>query len=307
MNTILATTSSFGKSSPQPGAEIASRGDSLVCNPFGRKLTEAELTNLLQEHRPRGLLAGTEPITRNVLTAAQQHLKVISRVGVGWDNVDHQAAADLEIAVYRTEGVLDQAVAELTVGLMLDALRRITAHDRQMRRHAWHKQMGGLLAGKCVGIVGLGAIGKRVAELVKAFGAEVIFFDLQPRQFRDGQAVAMKTLLQKADIITLHTDGGEQIMDAGAFEQISGSAPIIVNTARGTAVDFPALENALETGLVSGACLDVFDIEPYEGTLLERDDVVVTPHIGSYAREAREHMERVAVDNLYRGFAGGQS
>ena len=114
--TILATTSSFGTAAL--GSNLR-----LVVNPTGRKLKEEELINLLEEYRPVGLLAGTEPITRPVLERAREYLRVISRVGAGWDNVDHGAAADLGIRVYRTSGVLTQAVAELTIGLMLAALR----------------------------------------------------------------------------------------------------------------------------------------------------------------------------------------
>jgi len=143
----------------------------VVINPWGRKLSESELLDLLEKYRPVGLLAGTEAITRVVLVRARDFLRVISRVGVGWDNVDRQAAAELGILVYRTAGVLTVAVAELTLGLMLSALRSIALHDRRIRQGVWQKPMGSLLKGKLVGIIGFGAIGQGVGQLLKALGA----------------------------------------------------------------------------------------------------------------------------------------
>ncbi len=124
MKTILATTSSFAKGAPEQLETLKRAGLEVVPNPYGRKLAADELLDLLGKYQPLGLLAGTEPITRQVLQAAKDYLKVISRVGTGWDNVDHQAAAELGMRVYRTPGVLTQAVAELTLGLILAALRR---------------------------------------------------------------------------------------------------------------------------------------------------------------------------------------
>lgn len=177
MPIILSTTSSFGQEAPHLRQTLAQAGFTLVDNPHGRKLTEAELLALVLTHRPAGLLAGTEPVTRKVLEACRDDLRVVSRVGVGWDNVDHQAAKELGIAVLRTEGVLDQAVAELTLGMILSALRHIAAHDRDIRAGVWKKRMGRLLAGKTVGIVGYGAIGSRVGGLAAAFGAKLAFCD----------------------------------------------------------------------------------------------------------------------------------
>lgn len=135
------------------------------------------MLELLERHRPVGLLAGTEPVTREVLTQARSYLQVISRVGAGWDNVDHEAAAELGMRVYRTVGVLTQAVAELTIGMMLAALRNILLQDRGLKEGAWHKRMGSLLQSKVVGLIGFGAIGQRVGELARAFGSEVIYCD----------------------------------------------------------------------------------------------------------------------------------
>jgi len=292
--TILATTSSFGTGTPATNLRF-------VVNPWGRKLKEAELASLLEEHRPTGLLAGTEPITRAVLTAAKDYLRVISRVGAGWDNVDHEAAAELGMAVYRTSGVLTEAVAELTLGLMLAALRSITLQDRLLRQGTWQKRMGGLLKGKTVGIIGFGAIGQRVGELVRAFDAKMVFYDPHPVEVAWARSVSLKELLEQADIITLHASGKQKILGAEELSWIGSRGVILINTARGEMIDEEALAASLQAGQIGCACLDVFGEEPYRGSLCSMDNLILTPHIGSYAREARQLMEETAIANLMQG------
>ena len=297
MPTILATTSTFGRSCPEAAELLRAAGFALVVNPHGRKLTSAELLALLAEHRPVGLLAGTEPVSAEAVNAAKDFLRVISRVGVGWDNVDHDAAGRAGIPVRRTEGVLDAAVAELALGFMLDALRHISRHDRELRQGAWKKRLGGLLRGRLVGIVGFGAIGRRVAELVLAFGARVIFTDLQQVSSPLGQQRELADLLREADLVTLHASGSGCLIGPAELALVKPQV-ILVNTARGGMIDEAALAAALAEGRVGCACLDVFEAEPYTGPLVDAPNTVLTAHIGSYAAEARERMERLAVENL---------
>ena len=279
MPTILATTSSFGRSCPEVAELLRAAGFALVVNPHGRKLTSAELMELLAEHRPVGLLAGTEPVTAEAINGAREHLRVISRVGVGWDNVDHEA------------------VAELTLGFMLDALRHISRHDRELRQGAWTKRLGGLLRGRCVGIVGFGAIGRRVAELVLAFGARVVYSDVRQVASSLGQQRELADLLREADLVTLHASGSGCLIGPAELALVKPQV-ILVNTARGGMIDEAALATALAEGRVGCACLDVFEAEPYKGPLVDAPNTVLTAHIGSYAAEARERMERMAVENL---------
>jgi D-3-phosphoglycerate dehydrogenase len=276
-------------------------GLKLVPNPLGRKLNEEELIRLLEDYKPVGLLAGTEPITRLVLDAAHSYLKIISRVGVGWDNVDREAASQMGILVYRTPGVLTQAVAELTIGLILSALRYISSNDRLVRQGRWQKVMGGLLGGKTVGIIGFGNIGQRVGELVTAFGARVVYYDTQRIRVPWAQAVSLSDLLTTADIITIHASGDEKILGPAELKKTCKEGVILVNTARGGLIDELALQNCLKEGRISFACLDVFEDEPYCGPLCSLENVILSPHIGSYAREARVLMERKAVENLLKG------
>jgi D-3-phosphoglycerate dehydrogenase len=299
MKTVLATTSSFAKEAQDQS--LRAENLRLVINPLGRKLTEKELLELLEAHRPVGLLAGTEPITRATLEWAKGYLRVISRVGAGWDNVDHDAAAQLGIRVYRTVGVLTQAVAELTLGLMLAALRNITRHDLQLRQGVWQKRMGALLQGKIVGLIGFGAIGRRVGELARAFGAEVIFSDPEIEEVPWARRVSLLQLLQEAQIISLHASSKKRILGAPELELICRRGVILINTARGELIDEDALCSCVRDGRIAYACLDVFHQEPYQGSLCALNNVILTPHIGSYAQEARRFMEETAVNNLLRG------
>jgi len=298
---VIATTSSFARESPEALELMENEGLKIILNPWGRKLKEEELSKLLKDHRPVGLLAGTEPITREVLDAAKDHLRIISRVGVGWDNVDREAARQMGIRVSRTSGVLTQAVAELTIGLILSALRSISSNDRLIREGKWHKTMGGLLSGKIVGIIGFGHIGQRVSELVTAFGAKVLYYDPQPMDAPWAQAVTLPDLLSQAEIITIHASGRGKILGPDELKNICKRGVLLVNTARGGLIDESALQECLKNGKVSFACLDVFEDEPYCGPLCSLENVILTPHVGSYAREARVLMERTAVENLLNG------
>lgn len=301
MDKLLSTTTTFAKESPSLLQMISDRDFQLVVNPLNRKFDENELSDLLDEHRPVGILAGTEPITRSVLEKAQKYLRVISRVGAGWDNVDRDAAAEFGIMVFRTTGVLTQAVAELTIGLILSALRFIPLSDKLTREQKWEKHMGGLLQEKVVGIIGFGEIGRRVGELVNAFGCKVIYYDVNPVSVSWAQPVSLRELLSQADIITLHVSGSGQILGVKEFNIISKPEVVIINTARGELIDESALYEFLLDRKNSIACLDVFQNEPYEGPLCSLDNVILTPHIGSYAREARIVMEQRAVENLFQG------
>jgi len=189
----------------------------------------------------------------------------------------------------------------LTLGLMLSALRSIALHDRRIRQGVWQKPMGSLLKGKLVGIIGFGAIGQGVGQLLKALGAEVIYYDPQGGKVEWAQAVSLPELLARADIITLHASGKQQILGRAEIEAIANPAVILVNTARGELVDEAALCEALMDGRLGHACLDVFQQEPYCGPLCALDNVTLTAHVGSYAWESRQLMEDAAVANLLKG------
>ncbi len=306
MSRILITTSSFGKDDISPLNLLKEAGYETVINPYGRKLTEDEVLDLLLEVKPVGIIAGVEPITARVLQQAEG-LKVISRCGVGVENVDLTTARSLGIAVTNTPNAPTQAVAELTIGLTFNLLRRISFLDRELRKGNWIKETGSLMRGKKVGIIGLGHNGKRVAEMLLALGAKVSGTDVQADsawlQTNQVPLVSLEELLQQSEILCLHvshTVSNKQLIGKKEIEAMPKGA-CLINTSRGEVVDHDALYSMLSNGHLSGAALDVFDHEPYTGPLTRLDNVILTPHIGSYAREARVEMEIQAAENLIEG------
>jgi D-3-phosphoglycerate dehydrogenase len=295
MNIFISTTT-FAEYNKIPLNILSENGIRYDINPYKRKLTRNEIAYILRNNDYVGLLAGTEVLDKHVIESAKS-LKVISRVGVGIDNIDMQAVAEYGVKVLNTPGVLTDAVAELTIGLMLSCLRNISFSDSNIKRGLWSKPMGGLLNGKTVGIFGFGHIGQRVGALCKAFNANVLFYDTNINEVDGFKRLEFEDLLRVSDIITIHISSKEMILDSNAFNILKHGS-VIINTSRATAIYEEALYNALKTGKVLAAGLDVFDKEPYNGKLIAMDSVVLTPHIGSYAKEARINMEITAVNNL---------
>jgi D-3-phosphoglycerate dehydrogenase len=295
---ILISTSSFAKYDKKPLKMLEEAGFIIEMNPFGKKLSEDEIRDLVKD--VDFLIAGTEPLTRSVLASAKK-LKLISRCGTGLDNVDLVASKEFNINVYNTPGCPTDAVAELAIGLILDLIRGISEMDRDLRGGAWKKKMGFLLRGKHVGIIGFGRIGQRVAELLLAFGTEVGYYDIFKIQHSlHCKSLDFKSLLSWADIISIHSSVStpvKQIIGEAEFKLMKQGS-YIINTARGGLIDKKALYKFLKDGYISGAALDVFEKEPYKGELTKLDNVVLTPHVGSYAKEARIRMEIDAVKNL---------
>lgn len=300
---ILITTSSFATYSKKPLEQLTHQGYEIALNPFHKKITKEQAKELYRGDID-GVIAGTEVIDKDVLKNTSQ-LKVISRCGTGIDNIDLTFAEKNGIKVFNTPDAPTNAVAELTVGLILSLLRAIPSSDRKIREGIWQKKMGSLLQSKIVGIVGLGRIGKKTAKLIKHLGAKIVYFDpIVDIKGLDGfERLSLPKLFKKADIISLHLSYSKQnykligkrelgLIKKGAF---------LINTSRSEIVDEQALYDALKNGPLAGAALDVFESEPYNGTLRELDNVILTPHIGSYAKEARIEMEMEAVKNLLLG------
>ena len=298
---VFISTSSFGAADRSPIEELEKHRFEVRLNPFGRPLKEPEIAELLGDVDV--LVAGNEPLTGAVLDRARR-LKVISRVGVGLDNVDQPSARRHGIAVFNTPDAPTDAVAELALAGILSLLRQVPRRDRDLRNGVWNKAMGGLLRGRTVGILGLGRIGKRVAELLYPFNVELLATDPAPdTSWARAHAAAFVTLpelLAESDIITVHASretGGGCLIGTDEIAQMKTGA-YVVNTGRGGLVDEAALYVALKAGRLAGAFIDVFEQEPYDGPLRELPTVILTPHIGSYATEVRIRMELEAVHNV---------
>jgi D-3-phosphoglycerate dehydrogenase len=263
-----------------------------------------ELGQLLSEG-VEGLVAGTEPITRAVIEGAPR-LRVIARVGVGLDNVDLKAAREAGIVVTYTPHAPALAVSELTVGLIIDLLRRITSADRSMRRGTWTKHLGLRLRERTIGVAGVGRIGKRVINLLKPFGCRILPHDSAPDYtFSDMlglQWVDKETLLHESDLISLHlplTQKTFHWIDASALARMKSGA-CIINSARGPIIDESAVQSALTTGTLGGLAIDVYDKEPYDGPLRDFEQVVLTSHMGAATQESRFEMELEAARDCVR-------
>lgn len=301
MRKVAITTTSFGKYDNEPLDLLRRNGFETVLNPYGRKLKKEEVTNLCAGSV--GIIAGTEILDASVMNNLPG-LRVISRCGTGLDKVDLDATKKLGIKVFNTPDSPTLPVAELTVGLILNLLRKINRMDFALRQDRWEKLMGNLLYGKNVGIIGFGRIGKKVAELLKPFGCRIKYYDPEVvTSDSDIKKVELNELLEGSDIISIHVSTKEQIIGESEIKQIKKGA-WMVNVSRGGVVDENALYHALKEGYLTGAAIDVFVQEPYMGPLKELGNVILTPHIGSYAKEARIKMEMYAVENLLKGLEG---
>ena len=290
---VLISTSSFNLANFAQLSDLEKAGVEVKLNPFAARLTEKQAIDLLGTDTI-GLIAGLEPLTKNVLQAAKS-LKVIARVGTGLDSVDLVAAKELEIIVLNTPDAPTKAVAELTIAHILGLLRHLSQADRQIRNGIWKGLMGSLLETKTVGIVGFGRIGKRVATLLSAFGASVLISDAQVKS-GDFQNVGLDELCTRSDIVSLHlpySEATHHIIDEKRINLMKKGS-FIVNISRGGLVDEAMLLVALKSGHLAGAALDCFEQEPYEGELRNLENVQITAHMGSYARETRDLMEQEA-------------
>ena len=298
---VLTSPSSFGQVGAEPFDLLRANGFEVINNPYGRKLTEDEVIDLAKDCI--GIVAGVESLSSRVMDALPD-LKCISRVGIGMDSVDLIHAANKGIIIKNTPNGPTRAVAELTLGMTLSLLRKIPQAHYDLKNKIWKKQIGNLIYNKVVGVVGLGRIGRLVAQLFRGIENPVIGYD----PYADAEwaskygveLVDFETLLKTADIITIHVPGNEDqspVIGSREIDLIKNGA-FLINISRGGIVDEPALYNALTSKKLTGAAIDVFSEEPYSGPLCDLDNVVLTPHLGSYAEEGKLLMEIDAVNNL---------
>jgi glyoxylate reductase len=253
--------------------------------------------------RPEGadglLVTPRERVDAAFLDGAGPQLRVVALFAVGYDNVDVDAATEREVLVTNTPDVLTAATAELTIALLLALLRRVAEGDRLVRSgRPWEIaptfMLGTSLEGKTLGIVGLGRIGREVARLAECFGMRVVHSSRS-------SGLPLAELLEQADAVSIHcplTAETRHLIDEEALRRMRRTA-VLVNTARGPIVDEDALVRALERGEIAGAALDVYEHEPdVHAGLVDRDDVVLAPHVGSATLEAREGMGMLCVEAL---------
>jgi lactate dehydrogenase-like 2-hydroxyacid dehydrogenase len=291
---------------PDDAVKLLAEAGDVEVSPADRPLTPSELHEFVGgASAVVGMLH--DRLDGALADAAGPGLKVVANVAVGYDNVDVPALAGRGVVVTNTPGVLTDATADLTFGLLLAVTRRIGEGERLLRsRTPWSFHLGFLLGsglqGKTLGIVGFGQIGRAVAKRAEAFGMSIV----HSGRSKPG-SVSLDELLARSDVVSLHcplTPETRHLIDAAALRAMKPSA-YLVNTTRGPVVDEAALADALEAGEIAGAALDVFEKEPdVEPRLLGRDDVVLSPHLGSATVETRTAMAVLAARNVAAVLAG---
>ncbi len=286
---------------------IDASGHEVVYNPYARRLRPGEVAELLSGCD--AVIAGTEPYGPDVIAQCPR-LKVIARVGIGLDSVDLPACREHGVTVTYTPDAPSQAVAELTLAMMLNLLRHVQTSDRSVRERAWNRLMGRLMEEVDIGIIGVGRIGSRVVKLLQPFGCTIRMHDIEPHPERTSGCEASWTsyeeILRRSGIISLHiplTPATHGLIGTDAIARMLPGT-LLINTSRGSIIDEGALVKALQSRHLGGAALDVFEAEPYEGPLARLENTILTAHMGASANRARFEMERGAAEDCLRVLAG---
>lgn len=301
---VLVTPLSLCKNQDsKPIQRLRQYADEIIYNPVGRPLRENEIGDLLAG--VDGILAGLDFYTEEAIRTFPDTVRAISRYGIGYDRVDLKAAGEKGIAVSVTPGANSLSVADLAIGLLLSVARRIPQLDSRVRKGEWPHVGGVEMSGKTIGVVGLGAIGKAVAQRAAGFSMRVLAYDpyisLEYAKSHGIESVPLENLLNESDFVTLHlpvNDGTRNMINGKTIREMKDGA-ILINTSRGGLMDEGAVCEALKSGKLYGLGIDAFAVEPpVNNPLLELDRVVATPHIGANTKEASEKMGLMAVDNL---------
>ena len=302
----LITTVPFALMNQLPLELLKASGIKFLINPLGRKLTEDELIEMVEDFDI--IIAGTEPITQKVIENAP-NLKLISRVGIGLDSVDLLAAKKNGIKVSYTPDAPAPAVAELTLGLIFSLLRSIHVANSQLHKGQWNRIFGKRLSEITLGVIGVGRIGSRVIRRTKPFGSpRLLVNDINPTKQSDMdfklEWVSKQTIYENADIICIHlplTRHTHNLITKKELLSMKSDAAII-NVSRGGIINEKDLYDVLKSGHLIGAAIDVFEKEPYTGTLTEIERCILTSHMGSMSVDCRSRMEIEATEEVVRFF-----
>lgn len=301
--TILATPRSYGKTDPAPIKLLEQNDCTVIRLPLDGGTLAEQLPQYISQ--ADGIVAGLEEYPPELIRKGTK-LKVISRYGVGYNNVDMPTAKEMGIAVCNTPGANSESVADLAMALMLNAARNVSRMDAVIRQGKKDKPIsGGEMWGKTLGVVGTGRIGKGVILRSAGFGMKVLGYDAyQDDRFmaeHGGTYVDLDTLFRESDFITLHaplTDETKNMVNARLLSLMKPTA-VIVNTARGGIIDEEALYEALKNGQIAGAALDATVVEPpCDSPLVELPNCILTPHAGAATREAANNMGMMASQSV---------
>lgn len=303
---VLITTVPFADKNYLPCELLESANVEYIINPKNKKLTEAELANMVSDIDV--IIAGTEPISDFVMEKAKK-LKMISRVGIGLDSVDLISAKKRGIKVSYTPDAPAPAVAELTIGLLITLLRSVHLSNLELHKGQWKRYFGKRIANTTIGIIGLGRIGVRVLNRLVVFGTpRILVNDISPKPGLDSNSklklewVDKETIYKNSDVVSLHVPLTSITKNMIRKKQLKmmKSDSILINTCRGGVINEKDLYDVMRDGHLSGAAIDVFENEPYYGPLNEIDRCLLTAHMGSMSVDCRTRMEVEATEEVVR-------
>jgi len=305
MPKVLVTPRSFAQYSQAPYEKLAAAGIEVLKNPTGGVMSKDEILAHIKD--VDGVILGVDPMDADVLSAGQ--LKVVSKYGVGTDNVDLPYCKKHNIKVTITQNANSAAVADYAFALILAVARRMVEIDRGCRNGDWGKKIAADVYGKKIGVAGLGAIGRGVVARAKGFNMKICGYDI----YRDEAYLTennitfmtVQEMLKTCDFISLHmplTDDTRYIINAESLKTAKSNL-IIVNTARGGIINEDDLYQALKNNIIYGAGIDVFEEEPATNSkLMELDNVIVGSHCAASTMGAVDVMSNMAVDNIIQAF-----
>ena len=291
---LKVVVGSRSRSRSKEAMEILEKnGYILELNPFDRTMTEDELIERIKG--ASALVAGSDKVTKRVLEAGSPTLKIVAKQGVGYNTIDIEAAKELGIAVTITPGANSKSVADLTMGLILNAARNISGMDRAIRNNEWYRYTGCELNNKIIGIVGMGHIGGEVAKRAYAFGMKILAYDIYPRQDfiekYNVTYVSLEKLFKQSDVITLHAPAikaTENMINRDSLNLMKSTA-ILVNAARGELINEEDLYEALKNKKIGFAALE---------------NIVFTAHAGAYTKSAIIGAGVIASEEIVRVLSG---
>ncbi len=304
---ILIATYPFGLCGNKHVEMLENTGWNIHYNSLGRRLKLNEVKNML--NGMDAVIAGTEPYNEDTLRDSS-NLKIICRVGVGLDNIDFEVCRQKNIIVTYTPEAPSEGVADLTVGQMINLFRGILVSDKSVREGRWNRILGSLLQEKKIGILGVGRIGSRVIKRLRAFNVNPIYAcDINPTYcLHDPDIVWLnkENLFKECDLVTIHIPMNKFNYHSVGIKEMTSmkQGSFIVNTSRGSVLDEKSLESLILNKHLSGAALDVFEKEPYEGIFQKLDNVILTAHIGASANQSRFLMEYQATEDCIRFLKG---
>lgn len=306
---ILVTSSSFGEKNKKP-LELLEKLNkfNIIYNHTGNPCSKRDLIKLLKKYNPLGIISGTETYDSEVLNHCKD-LRIISRVGIGLDSIDLSECKKRRIIVKNTPGAPTNAVAEITLGQMINLSRRIQETDKNMRNGIWKRHIGREINDSVIGIIGCGRIGSSVFKKLSSFNPKkVLVNDIKQKKANalyGATSVSKEELIRKSDIITIHIPLNKENKNYFSKKEFNLAKKnlILLNFSRGGVVNEEELYKWLNKNPPACAAIDVFTVEPYSGKLANLENCYVTPHLGSCSDKSRLCMELGAVLNLIKNLS----